>query len=216
MRPLFASGSRAALVLALGFAFASSPGHADADGDRVTSAKAAADRQRELNHEYAKLYKAVSGLRFMDELLLLKFESDETEQLVGQVAAFGARAKSELEDLDRAHAEVSLEEDGRSELSRESSKRQRRDRRKTYAPLTGVSGPDFERMLLLGQSSTLYQLRFRADVMADAETSQARRDYLRKMRGDLDRLYVQTVRLLDQKYFRPPAKTPLGAIGGDD
>lgn len=172
--------------------------------------------QQELNYEYAKLYKAVGGLRLLDELLLIKVESKETEQVVEQVAAFGARAKRELEDLAKAHPEVSLEEDGRTELSRESSKRQHRDRMKTFAPVTGVGGTDFERMLLLGQSASLYQLRFRVEVMADAETSPARREYLRKMRGELDRLYALTVQLLDKRHFRPPAKTPSGSPVGDD
>ena len=173
------------------------------------------DRQRELNYEYAKLYKAVSGMRLLDELLLVKLESKETEQLVEQIAAFASRTRSELEELDRAHPEVSLDDDGRTELSRESSRRQARDRLKTFAPLTGASGVDFERMLLLGQQGVLYQLRFRTEVMADAETSEPRRTWLRKMRRELDRLYVQTLELLDKRHFRPPARTLLGTAGGD-
>ena len=181
-------------------------GAAHADTDNVS--------QRELNHEYAKLHKAVSAMRLMDELLLVKLESKQTEELVGQVAAFGARTRAELEDLARAHPEVSLDDDGRSRLSRESSRRQHTDRLKTYAPVTGASGADFERMLLLGQASTLYQLRFRVDVMADAEGSAERREYLRGVRRDVDRLYVQTVERRDARYFRQPARTPLGAARG--
>ena len=177
--------------------------------------QAGRDPQQELNYEYAKLYKAVSGLRLLDELLLVKFEAKSTEQLVEQIAAFGSRTKQELEDLARAHPEVKLDEDGRSKLSKESSKRQQRDRLRSYAPGTGASGADFDRMLLLSQSAALYQLRFRVEVMADAETSQPRRAYLRKMLRDLDRLYVQAVELLDQHYFRQPARTPLGKIGGE-
>jgi hypothetical protein len=187
-----------------------------ASGAAYAAAPAKADRQRELNYEYAKLYKAASGLRMLDELLLIKLESKETEQLIEQIASFGSRTKAELDDLVKAHPEVSLDDDGRTELSRESSRRQTRDRRKSFAPLTGSSGVDFERMLLLGQQGALYQLRFRVDVMADAETSEPRRAWLRKKRDELDRLYVQTLQLLDKRYFRPPAKTPLGAIGGDD
>lgn len=182
-------------------------GAAHADTDNVS--------QRELNHEYAKLHKAVSGLRLMDELLLVKLESKPTEELVRHVATFAARTKAELEDLARAHPEVSFDDDGRSRLSRESSRRQHRDRLKTYAPLAGASSADFERMLLLGQASTLYQLRFKVDVMADAEASAERREYLRGVRRDLDRLYVQTVELLDARYFRQPAKTPLGTVQGE-
>lgn len=176
---------------------------------------AASERLRELNYEYAKLYKAVSGLRFLDELLLVKFESDDVEKLVKQIAAFGSRTRSELEDLAKANPGVSFEEDGRTALSRESSKRQKHDRMKAFAPLTGASGADFERMLLLGQSSVLYQLRFRVEVMADAETSPARARYLRKLKTDLDRMYVETVKLLDRKYFKTGADTPLGIIGED-
>lgn len=203
MKHLTAASRIAAIAIAL------------ACGAAGADVQAGRDRQRELNAEYAKLYKAVSGLRLLDELLLVKLESEETEVLVGQVAAFGSRTRAELEDLARAHPEVSLADDGRSPLSRESSRRQDRDRLKSYAPLTGASGADFERMLLLGQSGTLYQLRFRVDVMADAETSEPRRAYLRKVRQDLDRLYVQTVELLDARYFKAPARTPLGAAGDD-
>jgi hypothetical protein len=193
---------------ALAVVLASSAAHADARPER--------DPQQELNHEYAKLYKAVSGLRMLDELLLVKFEAKHTEQLIEQIAAFGSRSKRELEDLARAHPEVKLDEDGRNSLSKESSKRQQRDRLRSYAPGTGASGADFDRMLLLSQSAALYQLRFRVEVMAEAETSKPRREYLRGMRRDLDRLYVQAVELLDKHYFRQPARTPLGKIGGDD
>jgi hypothetical protein len=178
-------------------------------------AKPERDPQRELNYEYAKLYKAVSGLRMLDELLLIKLESKETEQLVKQIAAFGSRTKAELDDLARAHPGISFDEDGRTHLSRESSKRQKHDRLKSFAPLTGASGADFERMLLLAEQGILYQLRFRAEVMADAETSAPRRAYLRKLRRDMDRLYAQTLELLDKRYFREPARTPLGAAGED-
>lgn len=181
-----------------------------------SEAQSARDRQRELNYEYAKLYGAMNGLRMLDELLLVKLESKETEKLVEQIASFGARTKSELEDLAKANPEISLDDDGRTKLSKESSKRQKRDRMKTFAPMTGVSGPDFERMLLLGQQGVLYQLRFRAEVMADAETNPKRRDYLRGVQKDVERLYIETVNLLDKRYYKGPAKTPLGAIGGDD
>jgi len=178
--------------------------------------QAGRDPQQELNYEYAKLYKAVSGLRLLDELLLVKLETRETEELIEQIAGLGSRMKSELEDLAKAHPEIKLDDDGRTALSREASKRQQNDRRKTYAPVTGAGGADFERMLLMGQSAALYMLRFRLDAMADAETSKERAAYLRKARGEMDRLYIQTVKLLDKRYFKQPAKTPLGFIGGDD
>lgn len=187
----------------------------------VSPAKDLKDRDpeevhRELNWEYAKLYKAVSSLRMVDELLLLKFESDETEALCKQIAAFGSRAKAELEDLRKADPRISFDEDGRSGLAHEASKRQQKERLKLYAPVTGASGPDFERNLILGQASLLYLLRFRVEVMAEAETSAARAKYLRNMHKEIDQLYARTARHLDKRHFREGARTPLGAAGEID
>lgn len=197
-------------TFAAGVALAAACGAAQA-GDRD-----ARDLRRELNYEYAKLYQSVSNLRLQDELLLLKFESDETEALCKQVAAFGSRAKAELEDLRKADPGISFEDTGRTELAHESSKLQKKERLKAYAPVTGASGADFERMLLLSLATMLSHLRFRVEVMADADTNAARSKYLRRMRGELDQLYVRTQKLLDNRYFRQGANTPLGSAGEDD
>jgi len=192
-----------ALVMACGAA------RAEADAERIS--------QKELNYGYARLYGAAGTLRLLDELLLVKLESKETEQVIGRIAAYGSRLRSELEDLERAHPSVSLDDEGRSQLQQDVNKRQQRDRLRTLAPLTGASGADFERTLLLTQSGALNQLRFLADAIAHAETNESRRAYAKGVRRELDRLYVQTVALLDQRYFKQPAKTPLGASGkGED
>jgi hypothetical protein len=204
MRPFrFAAGATGlAVLMACGGAWA---------GDRD-----ARDANRELNYEYAKLYKTVSGLRLLDELLLIKFESDETEALVKQIAAFGSRAKKELEDLRKADPSISFDEDGRTQLAHESSKLQKKDRLKSYAPVTGASGADFERMLLMSEAGVLSQLRFRVEAMANVDPSPARSKYLRKMHGELNQLYVRISKLLDKRYFREGARTPLGSAIEDD
>jgi hypothetical protein len=197
-------------TLAAGMAIVLAGGAAVAgDGD-------ARDVQRELNYEYAKLYKTVSAMRLLDELLLLKFTSDETEALIKQIAAFGSRAKAELEDLRKADPGISFDEDGRTELAHEASKRQKKDRLKSYAPITGASGADFERMLLMSEAGVLSSLRFRVEVMADADTNPARSKYLRKMHKELNQLYVRTAKLLDKRYFSQGANTPLGSAVEDD
>jgi len=201
------------VALSVGMALALACGAAGAADDKARDAR---DAQRELNYEYAKLYKTVSGLRLLDELLLIKFESDETEALVKQIADFGSRAKAELEDLRKADPSLSFDETGRTELGHEASKRQKKDRLKSYAPVTGASGADFERMLLLSEAGVLSQLRFKVDVMADADKNPARSKYLRKMHKEINQLYVRTAQLLDKRYFREGAKTPLGSAVEDD
>ena len=188
-----------ALVMACGAA------RAEADAERVS--------QKELNYGYARLYGAAGTLRLLDELLLVKLESKETEQVIGRIAAYGSRLRSELEDLERAHPSVSLDDEGRSQLQQDVNKRQQRDRLRTLAPLTGASGADFERTLLLTQSGALNNLRFLAQALADAEISKSRRKYLLGVRDELDGLYREVVALLDRRFFKAPADTPLGAAG---
>ena len=166
-----------------------------------------------LSHGYAQLYDAASGLRWLDEFLLVKTESAPTHQAIRELAEYSSRLKRELEELARANPSISLQDDGLPLLERNKRKALQADRAKSLAPLAGARGSDFERTLLLTQSGVLNQLRFLAQAIADAETDTERRQYVTGVRQELDRLYARIVRLLDKEFFRSPARSPLGAAG---
>jgi len=171
------------------------------------------ERNRVLSHGYAQLYDAANGLRWLDEFLLVKFESDATQKAITDLAHYATELKKQLEDLAQKYPSLSLQDDGLPLLERNKRQMQARDRAKTLAPLVGAKGADFERTLLLTQSGALNQLRFLAQAIADAEKSSPRREFGLGVQKRLDGIYVEVVKLLDRRFFRRPADTPMGAAG---
>jgi hypothetical protein len=171
------------------------------------------ERNRVLSHGYAQLYDAANGLRWLDELLLVKFESDATQKVITDLAHYSADLKQQLEELARRYPSLTLDDDGLPLLERNKRQMQARDRAKSLAPLVGAKGADFERTLLLTQSGALNQLRFLAQAIADAEKSSPRRDFALGVQRRLDQIYLEVVKLLDRRFFRPPAHSPTGASG---
>lgn len=172
-----------------------------------------ADRRRALSQGYAQLYDAVSGIRLLDELLLLKLESDETQRVLTDLAEYSTKLRGELESWSRALPWLSLEDDGLPLIEQKTREAQERDRIRALAPVVGASGDDFERTLLLTYSGTLNHLRFLAQALAEAEDNIRRCRHVRGVQRQLDRRYVAMVQLLDRRFFRRPADTPLGAAG---
>jgi hypothetical protein len=171
------------------------------------------DRNRVLSQGYSQLYDAASSLRWLDEILLIKFESDETQKVITDVAKYATTLRGELEQLERDYPSLTLRDDGLPVLEKKKRSAQALDRAKTLAPVSGAHGADFERTLLLTQSGALNQLRFLAQVLVEEEKSEPRRKWMLEVQRNFDRLYVDVVKLLDQRHFRSPSKTPLGAAG---
>jgi len=172
-----------------------------------------ADRNRVLSQGYAQLYDAANGLRWIDEILLVKSKSDATRKVIDDLATYSSQLKVQLEELARNYPSLTLDDDGLPLLERNKRKAQKIDRAKTLLPFTGAHGADFERTLLLTVSGTLNQLRFLAQALADAEKSAPRREFVLGAKQRFDGIYVETVKLLDRDFFRSPAITPMGAAG---
>jgi hypothetical protein len=81
---------------------------------------------------------------------------------------------------------------------------------KSFAPLVGSTGADFERTLLLTQAGQLNQARYLSEVLADAEANADRRRLLVELNGEFDELYGRVDELLEEQYYceRPPSAPP--------
>jgi hypothetical protein len=179
----------------------------------LSAAESPEQRNVELSRGYAALYDAAKGLRWLDELLLLKFESDDTQRVLTDLARYASRLKGELEKVAKDHPSLSLDDDGLPQIERRKRALQQRDRVKTLAPVTGAVGSDFERTLLLTQSGAINQLRFLASALAEAEKGSPRHAWILGVEREFDRHYVAVVRLLDRRFFCQGAQTPTGAAG---
>ena len=172
-----------------------------------------AERNQVLSEGYSQLYEAASGMRFLNEFLLVKHESEATGAVIGRQARYAARLKQDLEQLAREYPALSIGLDNMPLLERKKRQAQQKDRARTLAPLVGARGADFERTLLLSMSGALNPLRFLVQALADAEKNQRRKAWMLEVQGELDGQYLETVALLDARFFRRGADTRVGAAG---
>lgn len=197
MRSVF-SGLLLLCLLAPAYAAQSSNDRGDDhDLDKMSDAQ----RNTTLSQGYAQLYEAVSALRWMDEALLLKFESKPTELFIKDLAGYSSEVREQLERLEKDYPSLSLKDDGLPLLTRSMRKAAAKDRLKNLAPITGAKGAEFERTLLLTQSGTLNQLRFLAREIALAESNADRRKFASGVAQRFERLYGDVLKLLNQHYF---------------
>ena len=129
------------------------------------------DRDNEfLNDGYSLLYQTVSGLRFSDDLLLVKSESDTVQKVEENIADTASDMRGELEQLAENYPAIDLERAPLPEIEVKKRSAVNNDRLASIAPLVGRSGPAFERTLLLSNSGALNQTSFLCNVMAEERT----------------------------------------------
>ena len=154
-----------------------------------------------LNDGYSLLYQTVSGLRFSDELLLVKAESDSVQKVEENIADTASAMRSELEELAENYPAIDLERTPLPEIEVKKRSAVNNDRLASIAPLVGRSGPAFERTLLLSNSGALNQTSFLCKVMAEKEPNEELRKYLERCEQRFSDLYDEVVVLLNKEYF---------------
>ncbi|MEO7854026.1 MAG: hypothetical protein ABIR94_17500 [Rubrivivax sp.] len=155
-----------------------------------------------LNQGYSLLYADVSGLRLVDKLLLVKFESDSTQAIVEAISDYSAKLATQLEGVAKRYPSVRIDLQPLPEVEKRTRAAANKERALSFAPLVGRSGADFERTLLLTLSGALNQLRFLAQVTAQEERNDERRALLEDAQKNFDSLYRRTLKLLDERYYK--------------
>lgn len=160
--------------------------------------------QQELARGYALLYELVSSLTLADELLLIKAESDDVKAVTDDVAETMTDIAEALEDMAASGASFDLEDTGTPRFARETREAMTRSRIKSFAPIVGKTGTDFERSLLHTQSGNLNQMRHLTEVLAEAETDSDRNRFLGDVNKRFDALYGRVSELLYNQYYCKP------------
>lgn len=158
-------------------------------------------RREELNHGYGLLYEAASGLKQLNKVRYVKFESDAVDRMIGESSKYGAGVADDLVKLAKRDREISLDDTGLPEMEKRTRDSVRRERLMSLAPLIGMGGKDFERTLLLTLSGALNQQRHLSKALLDAEENIERKRLLRDVNRGYDEIYRELVKLLDERYF---------------
>ena len=155
-----------------------------------------------LNDGYSLLYATVSGLRFSDDLLLVKFESDRLEKVIKDVSGYADTLKADLERVAKNYPAVRIDLKPLPEIEVEKRDAVNKDRLLSIAPVVGRSGPAFERTLLLSSSGALNQSQFLCQVMAEAEPDPNLKKLLLDAEKRFAGLYEEVVVLLNEVHFK--------------
>ena len=155
-----------------------------------------------LNQGYSLLYESTSGLKLADKILLVKFESDRTHQVVTAISEYCDRLGEQLQQLPGRYPSVRIDLKPLPEIERRKQAAANKSRVLSFAPLVGRTGADFERTLLLTLSGGLNQLRFLTQVMAEQERNADRAALLQEAHRRFVGLYKQTLKTLSEVYYK--------------
>lgn len=167
------------------------------------TAKNKPDQQQILNEGYSILYSGVSGLSRTDLLLDVKLESDATDKLVSDIADYLTELDSGLQKIAQENPGIRLDLKPLPAIERKTQSAATEARIKSFAPVTGRTGPGFERTLLLTLSGALNSLRHLTQIMAEAEKShsQQRMAFLDDAHTHLNQLYDRVLHQLNNRFF---------------
>lgn len=158
--------------------------------------------QKELNYGYASLYGAAKGLRHSDKIFLIKYESEAVQAVITDLSESMDRIAKRLEELAKADPRVKLDDDGMPELETRKRDAVTKARLLSFKPITGRTGANFERTLLLSESGALNQLQHLTLELDKADPDAQRSAVLKEIHADIERLYGRVVQLLEKQYFR--------------
>lgn len=163
--------------------------------------------QKVLNEGYSILYGDVSSLSQADLLLDVKGESDATQQVVDDIAGYMSELEQGLQKLAQDYPAIRLDLKPLPSIERRTIAASANARIKSFAPLVGRTGPDFERTLLLTLSGALNSLRHLSQVIAEAEEpySEQRAAFMGDAHARLQSLYEETFRELNHNFFKVDA-----------
>jgi hypothetical protein len=168
---------------------------------------------RVLSEGYSQLYDTVRGLGLIETGLVFKRTSKPTRAVIKNVSEYASGLKQQLEDIEAQYPSLTIHDNGLPLAEVRKREGERWDRVKAMAPFAGATGPDFERSLLLSETAVLNHTRFLAKALADLEKNEQRKEFATGVQHKFDRYYAEVVALLDRKYFRQGAHTPVGPAG---
>jgi hypothetical protein len=158
--------------------------------------------RQELSEGYSLLYSSAGSLRHADKGLYLKVESDALDRVVTDIAAYGAELRGEMERIERDYPAVEIDLEPLPEMEERRRTSARNERLKQFAPLVGLSGPVFERELLLTLSGVLNQTRYLTRALAEGEPEASLSEAMVIQERHIERLYERVVTLLETQHFR--------------
>jgi hypothetical protein len=135
-------------------------------------------------------------------ILYAKIETDEFDDLITAVSAFGRKLHADLSRIDRDYPGVRIDLDPLPELEKRKRRTTAIDKALRFIPVVGNSGAEYERTVLISLANGLNQERHLVRELSDAETDAGLKDFLRGVQVKMDALYERAENLLLKHHYR--------------
>jgi hypothetical protein len=160
-----------------------------------------------LSEGYSLMYDDATKLKRVNLVLYVKAESQEFNDLITAISAYGGELKKDLERIARDYPGVRIDLDPLPEMERRKRFAVGMDRAFEFAPLGGRSRLDYERTMLISLSNALNHESHLCKVMAAEEPDAGLKKFLLASEKRYDELYRLAIGLLVREHFRPGAKS---------
>lgn len=179
------------------------PGLTGIKSDHEQSAGQSAQRLM-LNEGYSLLYTDAGLLNRAGLLLYAKAESDEVDEIISTIAAFGEALQKDLERIARDYPGVRIDLDPLPEMEKRKRRALTMNRVRYFAPIIGHGGREYERTLLISIANGVNHQRYLCEVMAEEEPDASLKKFLAATGQRYGSLYEISVALLNKEYFSNP------------
>jgi hypothetical protein len=160
-----------------------------------------------LSEGYSLLYADAAKLDAVELALYVKAESQEFNDFITAVSAYGDELKHELERLARDYPGVRIDLEPLPEMEKRKRFAIGKARMIEFAPLGGRSRLDYERTMLVSLSNALNHERHLCKVMAAEEPDAGLKKVLLAAERRYTGLYERAMDLLVRQHFRPGARS---------
>lgn len=175
-------------------------------GDASPEPGAGLNAQRTMLSEgYSLLYADATKIDRVELVLYVKVESQEFNDVITAVSAYGNALKHELERVARDYPGVRIDLEPLPEMERRKRFAIAKDRMFEFAPLGGSRRLDYERTMLIGLSNGLNHESHLCQVMAAEEPDAGLKKVLLACEKSYADLYRLVFGLLDRAHFRSGA-----------
>ena len=166
------------------------------------SKKEISEEQKQLNYGYAIIYDAFDKLQWTDTIVGLKVDPQQITDIVKDLESTSKNFQKRFDELKKDYPNLDYSDSGRPDVLMKKNKEQGKDRIKSFMPIIGKSGPDFERNFLLFLSGSLNELHYLSKNLAEMEPNEGLKKFLGEIESETKRIDNRMQELLNKKYFK--------------
>lgn len=174
------------------------------DAARTPAARLGAQRTM-LSEGYSLLYADATKIDRVELALYAKAESQEFNDLLTAISAYGGELRHDLERIARDYPGVRIDLEPLPEMERRKRFAIAKERVIEFAPLGGRSRLEYERTMLISMSNALNHESHLCQVMAAEEPDAGLKKFLLASEKRYGALRERIVSLLDREHFRSTA-----------